>query len=82
MCAWLILVGVEDGDGVVGEVVECVVRLTRWAMRGRLAGVSVVVADDKASGVGEALAEFFTPAEHRSARSVDQQDGRVCGVTE
>ena len=59
-------IGVQDGSTIGGHVVDRVVGFARRA-GGGLASVAVVVADDEASAVGQALAEVDFPEQHRGS---------------
>jgi hypothetical protein len=48
----------------------------------RSAGITVVVANDESRGGREALAELLLPEKHRAARSHDEKDSCVGGITE
>ncbi len=64
-----------------GQIGERVARSPR-RVAGGAAGVPVVVADHEPVAVGEPLAEFGVPPQHRGGRTVDEQDGRVRRVAE
>ncbi len=74
-------VRVEHRDRVVGHVFDRVVGLAERVVR-RQAGVTVVVADDEATGGREPFAELVGPHQHRRAGPHDEQDRGVGLVAE
>ena len=70
-------VGVEDADGVLGEVVDRVRDPARLVARGA-AGVPVVVP----AAVGELAAEVLRPPYRRGHRAHDEEDDRVGRIPE
>ena len=72
---------IEDGHGVVGEVLQRVGGLARLVRRGST-DVAVVVPDHVAPSGGESPAEAVVPAQHRRAGAHHEEHGRVIGVAE
>src|SRR5215217_9451439 len=65
--------GVEQANRVRDQIAECVLRSARL-VADRPASVAVVVANDEPGTGRETLTELVLPSEHRSGRSVDEED--------
>src|SRR5215208_2949296 len=66
--------GIEQADGVLGQVAQGVGRSTRL-VADRSASVAVVVANDEPRSGRETLAEALLPPVHRGCPSHDEEDG-------
>src|SRR5215218_7990523 len=73
--------GIEQADGVLGQVAQGVGRSTRL-VADRSAGVAVVVADDEPGSGRETLAEALLPPVHRGCPSHDEEGGGVGPIAE
>src|SRR5688572_4117172 len=74
-------VAVEQAKDVIDRVVKTIARPT-GRIFGRKAGISLVVADDKAAPCGEPPAEFVRPPQHGCHPAHDQEHGRILRVAE
>src|SRR5215212_2199408 len=73
--------GIEQADGVLGQVAQGIGRSTRL-VADRSAGVAVVVADDEAGAGHQSLAEPVLPPVHRGCPSHDEEDRGIGGISE